>query len=100
MEAPRFVDLRDARKIEVWTAGPEGGEILLFHHGTPGAGLPFRSMVGSAAARGLRTVMYSRPGYGLSTADPGRKIVDAASDVAVARCCGAEWLSITVAFSF
>jgi pimeloyl-ACP methyl ester carboxylesterase len=27
--------------------------------------------------------MYSRPGYGLSTAAPGRKIVDAASDAAV-----------------
>ena len=27
-------------------------------------------------------VMYSRPGYGSSTADPGRKVVDAASDAA------------------
>jgi pimeloyl-ACP methyl ester carboxylesterase len=83
METPTLVDLKDGRKIEVRTAGPKDGEILLFHHGAPGAGLPFRPWVESAAARGLRTVMYSRPGYGLSTAAPGRKIVDAASDTAV-----------------
>jgi pimeloyl-ACP methyl ester carboxylesterase len=82
MKTPTLVDLEDGRKIEVRTAGPEDGEVLLLHHGTPGAGLPFRPWVESAAARGLRTVMYSRPGYGSSTADPGRKIVDAASDAA------------------
>lgn len=82
METPTLVDLEDGRKIEVRTAGPEDGEVLLFHNGTPCAGLPFRPWVESAAARGLRTVMYSRPGYGLSTADPGRKVVDAASDAA------------------
>jgi pimeloyl-ACP methyl ester carboxylesterase len=82
MKTPTLVDLEDGRKIEVRTAGPEDGEVLLFHHGTPGAGLPFRPWMESAAARGLRTVMYSRPGYGLSTADPGRKVVDAASDAA------------------
>jgi pimeloyl-ACP methyl ester carboxylesterase len=82
METPILVDLEDGRKIEVRTAGPEDGEVLLFHHGMPGAGLPFRPWVKSAAARGLRTVMYSRPGYGLSTADPGRKVGDAASDAA------------------
>jgi len=82
VETPNFVNLKDGRRIEVRTAGPEDGEVLLFHHGTPGAGLPFRPMVESAAARGLRTVMYSRPGYGMSTAHPGRKIADAASDAA------------------
>jgi pimeloyl-ACP methyl ester carboxylesterase len=70
METPTLVDLEDGRKIEVRTAGPEEGEILLFHHGAPGAGLPFRPWAESAAARGLRTIMYSRPGYGLSTAAP------------------------------
>jgi pimeloyl-ACP methyl ester carboxylesterase len=82
MKTPTLVDLEDGRKIEVRTAGPEDGEVLLFHNGTPCAGLLFRPWVESAAARGLRTVMYSRPGYGLSTADPGRKVVDAASDAA------------------
>ena len=82
VETPTFVILNDGRRIEVRTAGPEDGEVLLFHHGTPGAGLPFWPMVESAAARGLRTVMYSRPGYGNSTVHLNRKIADAASDVA------------------
>ena len=82
METPTLVELKDGRKIEVRTAGPKDGEILLFHHGAPGAGLPFRPWVESAAARGVRIIMYSRPGYGLSTANPGRKVVAAASDAA------------------
>jgi pimeloyl-ACP methyl ester carboxylesterase len=77
-----YVDLPDGRKLEVRTAGPEDGEILLFHHGAPGAGLPFTPMVEAAAAKGLRTVMYSRPGYGTSTPKPGRKVIDAAADAA------------------
>ncbi len=77
-----YVDLPDGRKLEVRIAGPDDGEILLFHHGTPGAGLPFAPLVEAAVVKGLRTVMYSRPGYGTSTPQPGRKVVDAASDVA------------------
>jgi pimeloyl-ACP methyl ester carboxylesterase len=46
------------------------------------AGLPFVPFAEAAATRGLRTVMYSRPGYGTSTSMPGRKIIDAAADTA------------------
>ena len=77
-----YVDLPDGRQLEVRTAGPDDGEVMLFHHGTPGAGLPFAPLVKAAAAKGLRTVMYSRPGYGTSTPQPGRKVIDAASDAA------------------
>jgi pimeloyl-ACP methyl ester carboxylesterase len=81
-ESLMYVDLPDGRRLEVRAAGPEDGEILLFHHGTPGAGLPFMPRVKAAAARGLRTVMYSRPGYGTSTPQPGRQVIDAAADAA------------------
>jgi pimeloyl-ACP methyl ester carboxylesterase len=81
-ESLMYVDLPDGRRLEVRAAGPEDGETLLFHHGTPGAGLPFLPMVKAAAARGLRTIMYSRPGYGTSTPQPGRQVIDAAADVA------------------
>jgi pimeloyl-ACP methyl ester carboxylesterase len=37
-------------------------------------------MVEAAARRGLRTIVYSRPGYGESTAQPGRSVADAAAD--------------------
>mgnify|MGYP000861908663 FL=1 len=81
-ESPMVVDLPDGRQLEFRAAGPEDGEVLLFHHGTPGAGLPFIPMAEAAAKRGLRTVMYSRPGYGTSTPQPGRRVIDAASDAA------------------
>jgi pimeloyl-ACP methyl ester carboxylesterase len=39
-------------------------------------------MVDAAARRGLRTVYYTRPGYGASTPHPGRTVADAAADTA------------------
>lgn len=70
----------DGRALEVILAGPGDGEILLFHHGTPGAAVVFQPLVDAAAAYGLRTVLYSRPGYGRSTPHPGRRVADAAAD--------------------
>jgi pimeloyl-ACP methyl ester carboxylesterase len=64
---------------------------LLYHPGTPNAAHIFRPMVEAAAQRGLRTVVYSRPGYAASTAHPGRSVGDAAEDVeAIVDALGAE----------
>jgi pimeloyl-ACP methyl ester carboxylesterase len=54
----------------------------VFHNGTPSGLVAFEPMVAAAAERGLRTVMYARPGYGASTPAPGRRVADAAGDVA------------------
>jgi pimeloyl-ACP methyl ester carboxylesterase len=79
------------RQLEVLTAGPEDGLPLVFHNGTPGGLVAFGPMAAAAAARGLRTVMYARPGYGASTPQPGRRVADAAGDVAaVLDALGAE----------
>jgi pimeloyl-ACP methyl ester carboxylesterase len=79
------------RQLEVLTAGPEDGLALVFHNGTPGGLVAFGPMTAAAAERGLRTVMYARPGYGASTPQPGRRIADAAGDVAaVLDALGAE----------
>ena len=72
----------DGRQLEVLSTGPEDGLVLLFHNGTPGGLVASPDMAAAAAERGLRTVMYARPGYGDSTARPGRRIADAAADVA------------------
>ena len=82
-DEPRETDVLapDGRRLEVLTAGPEDGLPLLFHNGTPGGLVAFPPMVDAATARGLRTVMYARPGYGGSAAQPGRRIADAAADV-------------------
>lgn len=72
----------DGRDLEVLTDGPPDGMPLVVHVGTPSAATPFPLVSQAAAARGLRTVMCSRPGYAASTAAPGRTVADAARDVA------------------
>jgi pimeloyl-ACP methyl ester carboxylesterase len=82
-DADRFmVGLADGRSIEVLTAGPPGGLPLVFHSGTPAGLVALPSLAEAATARGLRVVFYTRPGYGNSTAQPGRLVAGAASDVA------------------
>jgi pimeloyl-ACP methyl ester carboxylesterase len=71
----------DDRSLEVLVIGPQDGLPLVFHHGTPGGVAVYPPMVAAAAACGLRVVLYARPGYGGSTASPGRQIVQAAADV-------------------
>jgi pimeloyl-ACP methyl ester carboxylesterase len=67
----RVLAAPDGRRLEVLAAGPEDGLPLLFHNGTPGGLVAVPGMVAEAAARGLRTVMYARPGYGESTGSQG-----------------------------
>jgi pimeloyl-ACP methyl ester carboxylesterase len=70
------------RELEVLVSGPEDGLALVFHTGTPAGLVGLGPMAQAAASRGLRTVLYARPGYGGSTAQPGRLVADAAADVA------------------
>jgi pimeloyl-ACP methyl ester carboxylesterase len=80
-----LVELPDGRRLEVVPAGPEDGTPLVFHYGTPGAPVPYPPMVDAAARRGLRTILYARPGYRASTPQPGRSVADAAADTAAIR---------------
>ncbi len=75
------VQAPDDRWLEVLISDGEGLP-LLFHNGTPGGLTEFPPMTKVAAARGLRTVMYARPGYGDSTPQPGRRVADCAADAA------------------
>jgi pimeloyl-ACP methyl ester carboxylesterase len=70
------------RVLDVLVSGPEDGLALVFHTGTPSGLVGSGPMAAAASARGLRTVLYSRPGYGGSTPQPGRQVADAAADVA------------------
>jgi pimeloyl-ACP methyl ester carboxylesterase len=67
--------------LEVLVSGPEDGLALVFHTGTPSGLVESGPVASAAAARGLRTVLYARPGYGNSTPQPGRLVADAAADV-------------------
>lgn len=93
-----IIDLPDGRSLDLDVSGPEDGTPLVFHHGTPGSLHQFRAVQRAAHDRGLRLVTFSRPGYGASTRQPGRRVVDAAADVAAVlahlgtpRCLVAGW---------
>src|SRR6185437_2130042 len=98
MVAADHVRLPDGRRLDLRVSGPAGGFPLVFHHGTPGAATPIRALERAAHARGLRLVTTSRPGYGDSSPQPGRRVVDVAADTAAVlaaigadRCLIAGW---------
>jgi len=77
--------------LEVEITGPAGGETLIFHMGTPSAASMYSPLVALGAQRGLRHVLYLRPGYGESERCEGRTVADCAADVAaVADALGVE----------
>jgi pimeloyl-ACP methyl ester carboxylesterase len=76
------VEVATGRSVEVLTGGPPDGLTLVFHSGTPAGLVAFTPLIDAAATRGLRTVLYARPGYGGSDPQPGRQVADAAVDVA------------------
>jgi pimeloyl-ACP methyl ester carboxylesterase len=83
--------LADGRLLEVFDAGPEGGELLIMNHGTPGSGMVYAGWAARCADHGIRLASYSRPGYGGSTRLEGRSVAHCAADVAaVADALGAE----------
>jgi pimeloyl-ACP methyl ester carboxylesterase len=91
MDAFEQVQLPDGRRLDVRISGPAGGLPLVFHHGTPGAATPIHALERAVHARGLRLVTASRPGYGHSTRQPGRSVVDVVADTdAVLAALGAE----------
>jgi pimeloyl-ACP methyl ester carboxylesterase len=81
----------DGRSLEVLVEGPSDGFPLVYHGGTPSAAVEFGYLSQAAAASGLRTVTFSRPGYGESTPRPGRTVADVTGDVsAVLAALGLE----------
>ncbi|HEY8801273.1 MAG TPA: hypothetical protein VIM20_11800, partial [Candidatus Limnocylindrales bacterium] len=83
MTEPIPVATPDGRSLDVYLAGPEDGEILLFHDGSPGTGHPTSKLVAAAADRNLRYVSFSRPGYAGSSRRPGRRDADVVDDAFV-----------------
>jgi pimeloyl-ACP methyl ester carboxylesterase len=79
--APRLLQLPDGRALEIDVSGPDGGQVLLFHHGTPGGVLQRRYFAEAVAERGWRFVTYSRAGYGRSDRHAGRSVADVVGDV-------------------
>jgi pimeloyl-ACP methyl ester carboxylesterase len=77
------VEAGDGRSLAFEDVGDPAGAPVFVIHGTPGCRLNGRHPdLSRVQAAGLRVVTYDRPGYGSSTRQPGRRIVDCVGDVA------------------
>lgn len=76
-----LLELPDGRTLEYVVAGPADGFPLVLHHGTPSGAVLYPALVETAGKHGLRTILAARPGYGRSTARPGRSVADVSTDV-------------------
>jgi pimeloyl-ACP methyl ester carboxylesterase len=86
-----MIERPGGRLLDVHVSGPDGGEVLVYHHGTPGSYLPSGSLSRAVHAHGLRLATYSRAGAGASGRDKGRSVADVAVDVdAILDHLGAE----------
>ncbi len=75
------VQTADGRRVIAEVAGPEDGELVVSHAGTPGTRYAYERHLREGADRGLRHLTYSRPGYEGSDRLAGRCFADCAPDV-------------------
>ncbi|HEY1827406.1 MAG TPA: alpha/beta hydrolase [Acidimicrobiales bacterium] len=89
------VTVSDGRTVGYAEFGDPEGHPVLWCHGGPGNRLESAALGPSAAERGLRLVGIDRPGYGLSTPQPGRSIAEWVPDgIAVADELGLDHFAV------
>jgi len=76
------VETGDGRRLRVEVSGDLDGSPVFLLHGTPGSRLGPRPRSPLLHRLGIRLISFDRPGYGGSDRLPGRRVVDAAMDVA------------------
>jgi pimeloyl-ACP methyl ester carboxylesterase len=72
----------DGRELAVCWWGMLDGRPMFVLHGSPGSRF-FRHVGSGYVDHGAQVITYDRPGYGMSTRMPGRRVVDAATDIGV-----------------
>jgi len=75
----------DGRTLHAYDVRPSRAKaelVVCWHHGTPGLGEPPAPLFAASVERGIRWIGCDRPGYGGSSADPGRDIAAVAADLA------------------
>lgn len=77
--ANRTCPLPDGRKLGFAEGGDPAGVPVFYFHGFPGSRLEATLL----SAHGLRLIGVDRPGYGLSSPKPWRKLADWPKDIAV-----------------
>jgi pimeloyl-ACP methyl ester carboxylesterase len=79
--AERKVRLADGRQLQLLEVGPPDSDPVFVLHGTPGVLKVYAPHIEQGVRRGLRHVLYLRPGYGESDRQPGRSVADCAADI-------------------
>jgi pimeloyl-ACP methyl ester carboxylesterase len=91
------VTVADGRVLAYEQVGDPAGTPVFVLHGTPGSRLSsLLQHPERVAAAGLRVITYDRPGYGRSSRQRGRSVVDCVADVAaIADELGLERFAVT-----
>jgi pimeloyl-ACP methyl ester carboxylesterase len=76
------IHLRDGRALGYAEFGDPAGKPVFFFHGFPGSRLYHHPNDAIAISSGARIITIDRPGLGLSSFQPGRKLLDWPNDVA------------------
>jgi len=85
----------DGRDLRIESGGDASGRPALVHGGSPNSRHIADSWFADAESRGIHLISYDRPGYGGSTAQPGRNVADCASDVrAIAGALGIDRMAV------
>ena len=75
------ITLKDGRALGFGEWGFRAGRVIFYFHGYPGSRYE-AALAGEAAARaGVRLIALDRPGMGLSSFKPGRRLLDWPKDV-------------------
>jgi pimeloyl-ACP methyl ester carboxylesterase len=92
----QFVTTPDGRELCFADCGRPGDFPVLFLHGTPGGRLNRHPDDRVYVDAGVRLITYDRPGYGRSSRQPGRSVVDCVADVeALLDHVGVDRFSVT-----
>ncbi|MFB6220748.1 MAG: alpha/beta fold hydrolase [Halolamina sp.] len=81
MTTEGVIDLSDGRQLGYAEYGPPDGDPLLLFHGTPGSRYTVGPDPPLLDEYGFRLISLERPGFGKSTFDPDREILDWPADV-------------------
>lgn len=76
------IRLPSGRQLGYALYGDPAGRLVLYFHGTPGSRIEATLISEEATAAGIHLVAVERPGIGLSTFQPCRRILDWPEDVA------------------